>query len=106
MKKHDTLVTLKIPHLLKTNLEQEAEQKGITLSELIRLRINNVLTHNGEDIPSISLRDNNYLSFKRCPRCNGIYVPNHIGQLYCCNMCGCNKLCNCGAKERQKLLII
>ena len=44
MKKQDTLITLKVSRNLKDKLEDEAKQKGITLSELIRLRVNNIHT--------------------------------------------------------------
>ena len=106
MRKHDTVITLKIPSVLKSKLVVEAKDKGITLSELVRLRVKNVQTYNNEDIPTTSLRGNDYITLKRCQRCNGIFIPNHIGQLYCCNGCGCVKSCSCGAVELQQLLII
>ncbi len=106
MKNHDKVITLKIPGALKIKLEDEAKQKGITLSEIIRRKINNVKTYNNEDIPSISLKGDRNLEFKRCPRCNGIFFPKHTTQRYCCNGCGCNKPCICGAVDRQRLLII
>ncbi len=106
MKKHDTIITLKIPSVLKSKLVVAAQDKGITLSELVRLRVNNVQTYNNEDIPTTSLREDDHITLKRCQRCNGIFMPNRIGQLYCCNGCGCRKSCSCGAVELQQLLII
>jgi hypothetical protein len=106
MKKHDALVTLKLSSPQKAKLEEEAGEKGVTLSELIRMRINNTLAYQGDDIPSVSLEGPDHLSFKRCPRCNGIFPPKHSTQLFCCNGCGCKKTCSCGAIDRQRLLII
>ena len=106
MRKKDTLITLKVSRTLKDKLEDEAKQKGITLSELIRLRVNNVHTCNGENTSVVSLTGNNQLELKRCQRCNGVFMPYRAGQLFCCNGCGCSKPCSCGAVDRQRLLIV
>jgi len=107
MRRNDTIITLKIPSVLKSKLVVEAKRKGITLSELVRLRVNNAQRYNGEEVLAITLEGNDYLTLnlKRCPRCRGLFTPKYMSQLYCCNMCGCKKPCNCGAADRQRLLI-
>ena len=106
MKKQDTLITLKVSRNLKDKLEDQAKQKGITLSELIRFRANNVHTCNGEDVPTLPLTGKDQLELKRCQVCNGIFMPYRAGQLFCCNGCGCSKPCTCGAVDRKRLLIV
>ena len=107
MKKHDTTVCLKIPRPLLIKLDEEAVTKGINRSQLIRRKIYDFMPmENGQDVPTMSLQGEENLLLQRCLRCGGLYRPQRNGQYYCCNNCGCNKPCNCGTVERQRLLII
>ena len=107
MRRNDRLITLKVPKALKEKLEDESKHKGITLSELIRLRVsNNTQNCNNEDVPTLPLTGTKQLELKRCQRCNGIFMPFRAGQLYCCNGCGCNNTCTCGAIDNQRILIV
>ena len=106
MKKHDVIVSFKLPMTLKSQLEEEAKQKGIDLSKLIRMRMRHVHAIDGQDIPSVTLQGHKTLTQKRCPKCGGLFTPKYDSQLMCCNMCSAHGLCDCGAAKRQKLLII
>ena len=106
MRKNDTVVSLKIPTPMKTKLTEEAKAKRINLSQLIRRKIYDFLPLNGQDIPTMTLQGEESLFLQRCLRCGGLYRPQRHGQFYCCTPCGCGKPCNCGAVERQRLLIV
>ena len=105
MKKNDVTMSMKIPRVLKAQLEEEAEHKGITMSELVRMRMRNVQEYDGHDIPAFTLNDNTQVALGKCKRCGSIYFPKYPGQFYWCNTCGCEKgPCEC--QHRQRLLII
>jgi hypothetical protein len=106
MKKHDTIITAKINTAFKARLKAEASRRHMSLSQLIRMKLANFQSYDGEDISVIGLRVGEHLILQRCARCNGIFINGRIGAVYCDNNCGCNKPpCNCGAEERQRLLI-
>jgi hypothetical protein len=105
MKRYDSLVTVKISKLAKNKLVEESTQRKISLSELIRLRINEFRVYNNEDIPAMKLNWKDYLILKRCPRCSQIYSATNINQIFCSNYCGCGKSPQAILK-REKILII
>ena len=105
MRKFDSLITLKTSRLLKNVLVEESNQRKISLSELVRMRIKEFRVYNNEDIPSMKLEWNGYLILKRCPRCSQIYEADRITQVFCSNYCGCKKMPQAVLK-RQKLLIL